>query len=201
MQLRPQSSPACKLRRRSCLHGLPHNEPAGEMLTITCWLAVPRIHENLRSLGIVLSSFCHLDCRLIKKSNSDEDVFSAVGGMELGRHDATSSTAASVQPMPQAGSAGPTAGAEGATAPCSPAHAKPQPPHAAAGGQNPFSSPAIGDLPFSDTPSRTLIVQNVAASRSDQDLQHLFEVSIRLQHLSMFNVAIMLLLTLPRLVL
>ena len=117
-------------------------------------------------------------CRVMKKSGSDEDVFSAVGGMELGRHDAASSTAAAAQIMPQPGILGPAAAAaaEAGASAQSRAQSGLQPQHAPPGGSNPFSAPAIGDLPFSETPSRTLIVRNVAAARSDQDLQHLFEV-------------------------
>ena len=126
----------------------------------------------------------------MKKSNSDEDVFSAVGGMELGRHDGAPNTAAAAQMTPQAGDVLPTAAAEGASVPRSPAQADAEPPHAAAAGRNPFSGPGIGNLPFSETPSRTLIVRNVAASRSDQDLQHLFEVSPCLRHLSLCNLAL-----------
>ena len=110
--------------------------------------------------------------RVMKKSGSDEDVFSAVGGMELGRHDAASSSAAAAQGIPQGALLGTGAAAQ------SPAQANLGPQHAAVDGSNPFSAPAIGDLPFSETPSRTLIVRNVAASRSDQDLQHLFEASV-----------------------
>ena len=110
----------------------------------------------------------------MKKSGSDEDVFSAVGGMELGRHDAASATAAAVAsaavPLMQQ-SAG-AAAVDGAAAPPGL-----EPRHVAADSRNPFSAPAIGDLPFSETPSRTLIVRNVGPSRSDEDLQHLFEVS------------------------
>ncbi len=121
-----------------------------------------------------LLSVPHPGCRIMKKSGSDDDVFSAVGGMELGRHDAASSTAAAAQVMAQASALGPGAATEGGAALHSPAQTGLEPQHA---GSNPFSAPAIGDLPFSETPSRTLIVRNVAASRSDQDLQHLFEVS------------------------
>jgi len=141
----------------------------------------PRVRIGSDAFAHVLNVVCHampiVPChgsRVMKKSGSDDDVFSAVGGMELGRHDAASSTAAAAQPMLPAGSMRAAAGREGGAASHSAAQGGPEPQHA---GSNPFSAPAIGDLPFSETPSRTLIVRNVAASRSDQDLQHLFEVS------------------------
>ncbi len=94
--------------------------------------------------------------------------------MELGRHDTASGMAAAAQALPQAGVPGATAATDRGTASHSLAQAGMEPQHA---GSNPFSTPAIGDLPFSETPSRTLIVRNVVASRSDQDLQHLFKVT------------------------
>ena len=108
--------------------------------------------------------------RVIKKSGSDEDVFSAVGGMELGRHDPASG--ASVLQLQSATSAAEAAAlpSQGSGQSLSDANLT------AADGGSSFGGPAIGDLPFSETPSRTLIVRNVTASSLDQDLHQLFEV-------------------------
>ncbi len=100
-------------------------------------------------------------------------MFSAVGGMELGRHDlAGGPSAPSMLQTPSVGSAGEAVAppSQGLGQPLSGTKAT------AADGGSSFGGPAIGDLPFSETPSRTLIVRNVTASSADQDLQQLFEV-------------------------
>ena len=119
---------------------------------------------------------CPARSRVIKKSGSDEDVFSAVGGLELGRHDP--------QLMPQAAPGRLRAAAEAAAPPLQGSEqAAPGAQHTAGDGGSSFGGPAIGDLPFSETPSRTLIVRNVSAAHADQELQQLFEVRIFTQGL------------------
>jgi hypothetical protein len=114
----------------------------------------------------------------MRKSGSEDDVFSAVGGMELGRHEP------GMYADPAAGGYGGAGG--GGQMPSSQAGGLPQSgeegsqfARGSSGGVRYGLGPMIGDLPFSDTPSRTLIVRNVTAACSDQELQQLFEVRWR----------------------
>ena len=187
-----QSSLACRFCRhnpsRSLLPRWRPDEPSGAMPINPCGPGSILARADLDASWVLYAmlSVPQPGRRVMKKSGSDDDVFSAVGGMELGRHDTASSTAAAAHVMAQAGALGPGAAAAGGAASHSPAQAGLESQHA---GSNPFSAPAIGDLPFSETPSRTLIVRNVAASRSDQDLQHLFEVTTCCRQLGLHTYA------------
>jgi hypothetical protein len=76
---------------------------------------------------------------------SDDDVFSSVGGLELGQE-------ADGQTDRQPCAASPAAAASS------------------------LMGPMIGDLPFGDAPTRTLLVSNVEADVDDAELRTLFEV-------------------------
>ena len=106
----------------------------------------------------------------MKKSASEDDVFSAVGGLEMGRHDAgvylNQGAGGSFASLPSLQTGVPLRSSMEAQ----------QVAAASMGVAGHGMSPMIGDLPYSDTPSRTLIVRNVSAACSDQDLHQLFEV-------------------------
>jgi hypothetical protein len=85
----------------------------------------------------------------------EEDIFSTVGGLELGGHDLAAAAAAAAaaggaDPADHAGSSG---GGLGAALP---------------------SAAALADLAPVDSPSRTLLVQNVSQEVSDEELRRLF---------------------------
>ena len=113
----------------------------------------------------------------MRESASEDDVFSAVGGLEMGRHDAgayvNQAAGGSYTGLP------PTSQAE---ALLNSAVEAQQLGTGSVGGSRYGLGPMIGDLPFSDTPSRTLIVRNVSATSSDKDFHQLFEVRPSTQH-------------------
>lgn len=83
----------------------------------------------------------------------EEDIFSTVGGLELGAHD-----------LAAAAAAGDPAGLHGAD-------------HAGSSsglGAGVPSAASLADLAPVDTPSRTLLVQNVSQEVSDEELRRLF---------------------------
>ena len=108
----------------------------------------------------------------MRKSGSEDDVFSAVGGMEMGRHDPS----AAAQPSADRAANGSFGGRMPAAPLAQGSGEAAQFLRGNSGGVPGGAGPMIGDLPFSDTPSRTLVVRNIPAACSDAELQQAFEV-------------------------
>jgi hypothetical protein len=132
----------------------------------------------------------------VPKSASEDDVFSAIGGLEISGKRESDVAAASAAPQPAPGVPGRTHAAADAAAAAAVSGPIPSSHSAGSLGGGSRSStaasprgggfaagPSIGDLPQDEGPSRTLFIRNLDPGTAAAELQRAFEVRVSSQML------------------